>query len=285
MVSPELAQQLIERSQPRGLLTGSRLLLLVLCGVVLGVAVANPAVLHLPPLLARVVPLLLVLLLIVVARSRLKREQRRARHWTRASEAVLLEDWSTAGERLCDLLSRPVANSTVRTQGLLGLAAVADHCHQYQSSQLLYEQVLKDASGQPIQLHAAAVGMAAAMLRNDELTGAVQVTDQLARQDWPRPWKAHVELVRLFREAVMGQYDDIVDSADVRQALFRECLSTRSGYGYGLLALGHHRRGQTDQASRLWQDATLLIAPEKLLDQFPVLSELADRYPACEVPL
>ncbi len=182
-------------------------------------------------------------------------------------------------------MSRPADNQAVRAQGLLGLAAVADHCRQYETSQLLYEQVLKTASGLPVQQHAAAVGMAAAMLRNEELTGAVHLIDQLSRQDWPRPWKAHVELVRLLREVVMGHYDDVLDSAAPRRELFRECLSVRSGYGYGLMALGCHRRGRTELAGRFWQDATLLIAPEKLLDHFPMLSELAEAYPACEVPL
>ena len=108
--------------------------------------------------------------------------------------------------------------------------------------------------------------------------------DQLARQDWPRTWKAHLELVRLFREVVMGQYDDVVASAGSRRELFRECLSTRSGYGYGLMALGYHHRGRADIAGRLWHDATLLIAPGKLLDRFPMLAELAEPLAPCLAP-
>ena len=285
MISPELARQLIERSEPRKRLAGGRLAILALAGVVLGVALGAPGWLRPSPALAGAVTLALVVVLLVLTRRNVKRQQRRARQWTRANEAILLEDWPAAQDGLRDLLSRPADNQAVRAQGLLGLAAVADHCRQYETSQLLYEQVLKTASGLPVQQHAAAVGMAAAMLRNEELTGAVHLIDQLSRQNWPRPWKAHVELVRLLREVVMGHYDDVLDSAAPRRELFRECLSVRSGYGYGLMALGCHRRGRTQAAGRFWQDATLLIAPEKLLDHFPMLSELAEAYPACEVPL
>lgn len=285
MISPELTLELIERSRPRRRLVGGHLPLLVLVGLLLGVILAGPAVPGVPPRLIPAVPVLLVLLVVVATRWRMRRQQDRADLWKRANEAVLLEEWSSARQRLSDLLSRPVQSATVRTQGLLGLAAIADHCHEYQSSQLLYEQVLEDGAGQPAQLHAAAIGMAVAMLRNEELTSAVRVIDQLARQDWPRPWKAHLELLRLFREVVMGQYDDVLASAASRCELFREYLSTRSGYGYGLMALGYHRRGRSEVAGRLWRDATLLIAPAKLLDRFPMLSELAEQYTPCEVPL
>jgi hypothetical protein len=285
MVSPELTLKLIERSRPRRRLAGGQLPLLVLVGVLLGVVLAGSTSPHLPPLVTPALAVMLAVLLVAVTRWRVKRQQLRALRWKRAHEAVLLEEWASARQRLADMLSQPVDSTTVRTQGLLGLAAVADHCHQYQSSQLLYEEVLKSGAGQPAQLHAAAIGLAVAMLRNEELTSAVQLIDQLTRQDWPRSWKAHLELVRLFREVVMGQYDDVLASADSRRELFRECLSTRSGYGYGLMALGYHRRGRADLAGRLWHDATLLIAADKLLDRFPMLSELADQYPACKVPL
>lgn len=256
-------------------------------GVLLGVALANPALLHLPPAAGGLALVLVVLWIVWVGRSSMRRQLRTARQCTRAVEAVQLEDWALAHTTLYDLLSRPVVNPVVRAQGLLGLAAVADHHHDYPSSQLIYEHLLRDSAGQPPQLHAAAVGLATAMLRNDQLTDAVQLIDQLSRaaREAPPVWAAQVELLQLYREVMMGQYDDVLAASARRRELFRGYLSTRSGYGYALLALGHHRRGQPQQANRLWHDATLLIHPDKLLDRFPMLGDLVRHYPACEVRL
>lgn len=282
MISPQVARELIQCCQPRTRLAGLRLPLCLASGVLIGALVANPRMLHLPRSVAVAVPLILALGIIVAARRGMRRRWRMHRQWIRVSEAIQLEEWATARQTLSVLLSGAVDNSVVRAQGLLSLAAVADHYHEHRSSQLIYEHVLGSPGALAVQLHVAAVGLATAMLRNEEITGAVRLIDRLARQDLPRPWKAHVELVGLFREVVMGQYDDVLATAEQRRALFRECLSTRSGYGYALLALGLHRRGQTERAGRLWNDATLLIRPEKLLDRFPMLVELKERYPACE---
>ena len=287
MLSPPAIQELIRRSQPRSRLAGARLPIYILSGVLVGILIAEPALLGLPAEASSVAPLLLVLWVVGLGRWELRRHLRQVRRWNQANEAVLLEEWQAALQTLRALLARPVDNAIIRVQGLLSLAAVTDHFGQYESSQVIYESLLNEQSAQPVQRQAAAVGLAAALLRNEALADAVSLIDRLARvaEDAPQPWKAQIELLCLFREAVMGQYDDILEATDRRRELFRECLSTRSGYGYALLALGHHRRGVSEVAGRLWHDATLLIRPEKLMHRFPVLSDMAGRYPACEAPI
>lgn len=284
-MTSDQARQLIASSRPRRRLHAVRLGAMLASGILIGVILANPTVLALPAMASRIAPLLAGVAILIVARTTHQRQRRTARCWTQIHEAMLLEDWSTASQTLGQVLSGPVNDPGLRTQGLLGLAEVANQQHDYETSQILYGQVLHEHIGHNNQLHTAAMGMAGAMLRTDNLTGAVELIDALKRQNLPRPWKAHVELLRLFREVVMGQYDDVLEAADERCDLFRSCLSTRSGYGYGLMAMGFHRRGQTDQAADLWRDATLLVAPAKLLDRFPQLAELAEQYPATEVPL
>jgi len=287
MIEPQRARELIHRCRPRGRFGSLRLPMYVGAGVLFGILLAEPQVLHLPRALGWAVPLAAVLWIVMNARRSMHRQLSILRQWTQAGEAVQLEEWPAARRLHLTLLSQPVHSTTVRTQGLLGLAAVADHYHEYRTSQLIYEHVLTEGAAHPIQLQNAATGLATAMLHNEEVTGAVQLIDQLARsaRDAPRLWQARVELVRLHRELVMGQYDDLLDSADRRRALFRECLSTHSGYGYALLALAFHRRGRADRAGELWNDATVLIPPDKLLGRFPMLAEITQRYPACEVAL
>ncbi|MFQ5490221.1 MAG: hypothetical protein ACE5GE_05820 [Phycisphaerae bacterium] len=279
------ARQLIASSRPRRRLHAFRLGAMLASGILIGVILANPAALALPSVASRIAPLVAGLTIVAVARTAQRRSQRLVERWTQAHEAVLLEDWPTADRSFSRMLANPVNDPSLRTQGLLGLAAVADHHHDYETSQILYGQVLHEHLGHYAQLQTAAIGMAASMLRTENLTGAVELIDALQRQNLPRPWKAHVELLRLFREVVMGQYDDLLEAAEDRRDLFRSCLSTRSGYGYGLMALGFHRRGHTRQAGDLWGDATLLVAPARLVDRFPQLAELAEQYPPTEVPL
>lgn len=287
MLTAQAIEELVRRSQPRGRLGSMRLPLYVVSGVAIGVLLASPGLLGLPSWCSNLAPLVLVLWVVGLGRWELRRQIRQARRWTRAHEAVLQEQWPAACDALTDLLSKPVDNPGLRAQGLLGLAAVTDHCEDYRSSQVIYELLVEDPTTQPIQRHTAAVGLAAAMLRNDELTDAVALIDRLSRsaREAPKPWRAQVELLCLFREAVMGQYDDILATSQERAELFRDGLSARSGYGYALLALGHHRRGLSEQAERFWQDATLLIPADKLRRRFPMLSELDRAYPSCETPL
>ncbi len=279
------ARRLIASSRPRRRPHAIRLGAMLASGILIGVILANPPALGLPATASRLAPLLAGVAILIVARTTHKRQQRLARRWTRIHEAVLLEDWLTADRTLDQVLSNPVNDPGLRAQGLLGLAELADHHHSYETSQILYGQILHERIGHNSQIQTAAIGMAEAMLRTDNLTGAVELIDALNRQNLPRPWKAHVELLRLFREVVMGQYDDVLEAADHRCDLFRSCLSTRSGYGYGLMAMAFHRRGQAGQAADFWRDATLLVPPARLVERFPQLAELTDEYAAAEVPL
>jgi len=123
------------------------------------------------------------------------------------------------------------------------------------------------------------------MLRTGQTADAVALIDRLIRADIPEALKAQIELVALFREIVMGQSQDYLARAGERRRLFREYLSTRAGYGYGLLAVAFDRASQPHEAGRHWHDATLLVCPADLLGRFSELGPVASRYPSAEVPL
>jgi hypothetical protein len=83
----------------------------------------------------------------------------------------------------------------------------------------------------------------------------------------------------------MGQFDDAAEVAVPRRAMFRKFLSTRAGYGYGLMSLVFHRIGDLTRAADLWRDATMLIPPAKLTGKYAELSICSEAYPAVEWPL
>jgi hypothetical protein len=213
------------------------------------------------------------------------RQRRFSRRMIEVFEAVQLQRWDAVEPMLEEVLSRPVRQGQARCELLLSLAALAQARQEYDAAQRVLETVLEEQRGDALQLHTARVALAAVLFRTGQTTDAVSLVDRLTRAEVPEPLKAQVELVALFREVVMGQTQDNLAAAGERRRLFREHLSTRAAYGYGLLAAAFDRANQPVEAERYWHDATLLVRPEELLRRFAELQPVAARYPrAAEVP-
>lgn len=280
MLTPDAADVLIVSSRPGGgFFRGWRLVLLGL-SILLGAFIAEPDAL--PEPWGHLVPQALLLGITVVILRGALLQRRTARLMLEVFEAVQLQHWPEASTGLQQLLSRPVRHPHARAELLLSLASVAESQHCFEAAQHVYESVLNEESADPLQLHTARVALAATLLRTGQITDAVSLVDKLSRAELPPPLRAQVELVSLFREVVMGQAQDNVEQADSRRQLFREHLSTRAGYGYGLLAAACDRAGRVEEARRYWHDATLLIRPSELLARFGELQPVASRYPAAE---
>lgn len=284
MVTLETAERLIALSRPRGGLRGSSLILLGL-SILLMAMLADPDVLGLRPPLRFLAPQTAFLGIVGVILNGIARHRRLERWAYQVFEAALLQEWDRAEPLLVRLLSSPVRHPQMRAELLLGLASVAEARQEYGAAQRIYESILGDQAGDPLQLHTARVMLASAMLRTGQLTDAVALLDRLARADLPEPLKAQVELIALLREVILGQAQDNLALADRRRRLFRDHLGTRAGYGYGLLAAAYDRADQPDAARRLWHDATLLIRPGELLQRFRELEPLAGKYPEAEIAL
>ena len=98
----------------------------------------------------------------------------------------------------------------------------------------------------------------------------------------PLPLRAACDLVRLFQQVAMGQNEDAVAGLTDRRAGFRRHLSTRAGYGYALLAAAMDALGRRTEAATLWSDATALIRPDRLIEEFDLLQGVSRTYPATE---
>lgn len=231
------------------------------------------------------VPQLLLLAIIAIILRGILRNRRTGRFMLQVFEAVQLRNWDEAEPILTQLLAAPIHHAQVRTELLSSLSAVAESQDQFDAAQCLYEGILQERRGDPLQLHTATVALAATLLRTGQLADAVNLIDRLARAELPNALKAQVEVVSLMREIVMGQTEDGLAEADRRRKLFRDHLGTRAGYGYGLLAAAFDRARQEEPARRYWHDATLLIRPADLLRRFRELEAVAGKYPSAEVAL
>lgn len=285
MVSVETVGRLIQSSRARGGLRGSGYMLLGM-SMLLGALLADPRVLGMGRQWGGLLAQLLLLGIFGALTGWAWRQRRFSRRLIDVFEAVQLQRWDQVEPMLEETLSRPVRQVQARCELLLSLAAWAEAKHEYDAAQRVLEAVLEEQRGDALQLHTARVALAGVLFRTGQTTDAVTLIDRLTRAEVPEPLKAHVELVALFREVVMGQTQENLAAAGERRRLFREHLSTRAGYGYGLLAAAFDRANQPVEAERYWHDATLLVKPEELLSRFGELETVAARYPrAAEVPL
>jgi tetratricopeptide (TPR) repeat protein len=223
-----------------------------------------------------------VLGLVIVELRLARRVRRQGRLLLESFEAVQLRQWDQAREALVPLLHEEIRHPRARVASLLALAAVLEAEHNYEGAQRVYESVLEDHAGDPIQLHTARVALAAAMLRTGQITDAISLIDRLMRLELTGSLKAQLELLSLFREVTMGQAAEGLEKSAERRKLFRAHMGTRAGYGYALLASAYDLAGRREEAQTEWRNATLLVRPADLIDRFPELKSMTARYPAAE---
>jgi len=235
-----------------------------------------------PPVIAIVLPWAMLLVLVGLGWHMSRGHRDRRRRVNRAWERIQLEEWDAARPLLEKLFDAPISSSTDRAQAFVLLASMAEHDRQYDAAALIYEQLLRRRLGDPLTLQQAQIALAAAKLHNHELTDAVDLLNRLENVQMPPGLRATLDLVRLFQQVFMGHFDDAVAEFAARRDAFREYLSTRAGYGYALLAAALHHLGRKTEAAKEWSDATTLVRAERLIEDFPLLDEIAAAYPATE---
>jgi len=259
--------------------------LLGLSSAALVVLVYRGPQLGVPGIVTLLLPWCLVLSLLAMGYSRAKRLRRQRAIINEAWQHVQLEAWSDAQPLLDEAMQHSVPIPADRCQAFVVLAALAEKANRYDSAALIYERLLLERIGDALQLQQIQIALAAAKLRNEELTDGITLVDRLERLPMPLPLKAVHTLVRLYQQVFMGQFEDAVADASDRRALFRRYLSTRAGYGYALLAAAMHHLKRPQEAAECWRDATTLVPAAKLLDEYSFLSPVAEAHPTSELSL
>ncbi len=233
----------------------------------------------------RILPWLFVLALMTAGWVRGRRQRALRRDIQQASEHVQLEQWDDADTLLDRIMCQRIHLRSLRGQVFMLWAAVSERRHDHERAGRIYQTLALRRAGDPLLLQQANVALAASKLRTGELTDAVELIGRLERVQMPQPLRAACDLVRLFQQVLMGQIDDAVSNIGDRREVFRRQLSTQAGYAYGLLAAAMHHGGHADDAARLWRDATILIKPERLVQDFDLLKPISRSYPPAEHPI
>jgi tetratricopeptide (TPR) repeat protein len=237
-----------------------------------------------PPILGILLSWLVVFGLLGAGWLRARRQRQARKTITLAWERVQLEQWAEAEEALNTAMRRPIQSDADRGQAFMVMATLAERRGRFDQAAYIYERLLLGRIGDGYQLQQTQLAIANAKLRNEELTDAVTLLDHLEKLSMPRALGAVYALIRLYQQVFMGHNEDAVAELSERRSLFRRFLSTRAGYGYGLLAAALHRLGRHDEAAQFWLDATTLIPAAKLVAEYGTLLVPCEGYPSMEHP-
>jgi len=213
-----------------------------------------------------------------------RRQQRCRQEVLKAWAHVQLDEWDVAQTALDEVMQRPIPRASDRGQAFMLLAAIAEHDKRYDLAALIYETLLLRRIGDPIHLQQAQIAMTSAKIHNEELADAVDALDRLERVPMPVGLRTALDLVRLFQQVFMGQYEDAAEDCEARGLLYRRHLSTHAAYGYGLQAAAMHHLGRSTEAARMWREATTLVEADRLLKEYAFLAVVSQTYPAAVKP-
>lgn len=230
-------------------------------------------------------PWILVLWILFIGWLEARRQRNRRRDINRAWQNVQLENWEEARSALEAPMQKPIMSPSDRCQAFMLLAGIAEQARQFDPAVKIYETLLIERVGDGFQLQEVQLALAAAKIRNEELTDGVRLLNRLERVTMPASLQAVFQLVRLYQQVFMGQLEDAVDGLADRRSLFRRHLSTKAGYGYGLLAAAMHHLKRNEEATGLWRDATTLVPADKLVAEYSLLVPVSANYRSVEHPV
>jgi tetratricopeptide (TPR) repeat protein len=237
-----------------------------------------------PGLLRLVLPWVVLVFMAAMLAWWLARQRAAQQRARTAIESLQLEDLETSEAQMRAWFSRPVNPPSARAQGLLALAALANRQHVYEGAANAFQALADDPHSDPLNRVLARVGLAEAWLRQEDITSAVDLLQNLKQSNLPDFVRARYELVALLREVIMRQNEDAMMAMDERADLFRRQLSVRAGAGYALMAAACDQHGDDEQAGAWWKRATLLVRKARLLSDYPLLEAVSSKHKSMEWP-
>jgi hypothetical protein len=139
------------------------------------------------------------------------------------------------------------------------------------------------------------VGKAIVLLKLGQLADADTIIRRLEVSVKSQSLKSLVMLGRLYQQIKTGHYCDALTDSSNKCELARIEMSSKAAYVYALLSLAcRYQKISTSSdestnnspeadgpnAEVLWQQATMLLGPNILVEKFPELSELREAYPS-----
>ncbi len=298
--------RLIETSRSRPAF-GGRLLILFGSGF-LGLLLLGLVAESLPPAVATVAPTLVMLGVLAVSMTMAWHASAAVRaqqaQLNAAEHAVHHRQWSRAAELLTNLLAGPVRVPPTRLSALAQLSAVLSRYDRFDDAVAVHDELLDTGQLDPGTLYQLRVARAVALLRSDRLVDADRAIGELRRQvsavqeaadeitkqidgpdaTPPRFDAAELTLVEMYRDAITGHPDEVIEAYEAKLPALRRHLGHRVADCHLLAAIAYDQRDRPDDAQQAWTCATLLAPWKELIRRYPVAAPLVQKLTRAEPP-
>ena len=212
-------------------------------------------------------------------------------------ELVTLRRWPQAAILLETLLNHPTRTPHARIQALIYLAGVLARYHRFDDAIAVQNYLLDNVPMDDPTAHGLRLGRAMGMLREDHLFDADRAIADLKRRigretstdaadpSLPQvPDSAGLALVEMYRDVKTGHPTEALESFQSRLDVMRRQLGHRVADAWALAAKAYDLLGQTDQAQKAFENATLLSPFGELARRYPEVASLPEKYRAAVAP-
>jgi tetratricopeptide (TPR) repeat protein len=210
-------------------------------------------------------------------------------------ELVTLRRWPQAAMLLELMLSQPTRSPNTRIQALIYLAGVLARYHRFDDAIKIQEFILDHVQLDENTTHALRLGRAMAMLREDHLFDADRAIADLRRRvrgesdqnDSALPQisdSAGLALIEMYRDVKTGHPTEALGIFNDKLAVMRRQLGHRVSDAWALASKAHDLLGQTEQAQRAYENATLLAPIGEIARRYPEITSLMEKYTSAAAP-
>jgi len=210
-------------------------------------------------------------------------------------ELVTLRRWPQAAMLLEMLLSQPTRSPNTRIQALIYLAGVLARYHRFDDAIKVQEYILDHVQMDENTTHALRLGRAMAMLREDHLFDADRAIADLRRRVRGESDQegaalpqvsdsAGLALIEMYRDVKTGHPTEALGIFNDKLPTMRRQLGHRVGDAWALASKAHDLLGQTGEAQRAYENATLLAPIGEIARRYPEVASLIDKYKSAPAP-
>ncbi len=198
-------------------------------------------------------------------------------------ELMQLRRWADAAGMLQSLLSRPMRMHPARIQGLIFLSGVLSRYHRFDEAMKVQDYLLENVRMDPGTEHGLRLGRTMAMLREDHLSDADRALSELRRDDRARE-SGGLALLEMYRDVKTGHPEEAIGIFEERWKAMRDQLGHRFGDAQVLVAKCYDLLGRSDEASKAYERATLLVPVVELERRYPETLGLGEKYGGSQWP-
>jgi tetratricopeptide (TPR) repeat protein len=166
---------------------------------------------------------------------------------------------------------------------LIFLASVLARYHRFQDAITVYDHLIDDHDLDAGTIFGLKLARAMAMLHEDRLFDSDRAIAELRRMDSSQR-SGGLALLEIYRDVKTGHPREAIELFNERHSLIRDQLGIRLSDALALLARAQDLIGESTEAARYWEQATLLVPEPELVRRYPELATMVGRHAPASAP-